>query len=318
MRRGVVLPEGAVVAGLPAFDGLGGGVVAGVGRELVCDGPAADAGAVGFKLEAAVEFAGDGTVGRRGIGGEKFGGQRGGFRRPVGVVIAAGKSGGPYLGPALCAGEQVIGAELVEAAEADAEFKRDDFGLEQTGAGLGEEMADQGCGTATGELRFRFFLARKVTDRWILRLETDAGSRAGPTAKSRRACRLSGFRRRSGCVPAEPYPPLKQRDIERRHGSPSSKRPTLPPISNFDRTDHSSFVRTTTPHELLSARSLGGIPGATPWVQIQKNLHRLHDAKVKACFRIQSAYKCGIHSGHSQQPCNHNHTNSFCVASATG
>ena len=25
----------------------------------------------------------------------------------------------------------------------------------------------------------------------------------------RPTCRLSGFRRRSGCVPAEPYPPLK-------------------------------------------------------------------------------------------------------------
>jgi len=28
--------------------------------------------------------------------------------------------------------------------------------------------------------------------------------------RSRPACRLPGFRRRSGCVPADPYPPLKQ------------------------------------------------------------------------------------------------------------
>jgi len=51
----VVLPEGSEVAGLPAFDGFGWGFVAGVGGELVFDGPAADTGAVGFNLISAVE-----------------------------------------------------------------------------------------------------------------------------------------------------------------------------------------------------------------------------------------------------------------------
>ena len=60
---GVVLPERAVVAGLPAFDGFANGFVAGVGVELMSDGPTADTGAVGFEAEAAVEFAGDGAVG---------------------------------------------------------------------------------------------------------------------------------------------------------------------------------------------------------------------------------------------------------------
>ena len=55
VRGGVVLPEGTEVAGLPAFDGFGRGFVAGVGGQLVGDGPAADAGAVGGKLEAAVQ-----------------------------------------------------------------------------------------------------------------------------------------------------------------------------------------------------------------------------------------------------------------------
>ena len=50
MGRGIVSPEGAAVAGLPAFDGLGCGLVAGVGRESVCDGPAADAGAVSLEM----------------------------------------------------------------------------------------------------------------------------------------------------------------------------------------------------------------------------------------------------------------------------
>ena len=66
VRAGVVLPEGAQIAGLPAFDGFGRGFAAGVRGELVFDGPAANAGAVGFKLEPAVEFAGAGAVrGRR-------------------------------------------------------------------------------------------------------------------------------------------------------------------------------------------------------------------------------------------------------------
>ena len=90
---GVVLPEGAVVADLPAFNGLGSGFVAGVGSKLVCDGPAADTGPIGLEMEAAVEFAGDGTVGGSGLGGEEFGGQRAGFRRPVRVMIAPGASG---------------------------------------------------------------------------------------------------------------------------------------------------------------------------------------------------------------------------------
>ena len=63
VRGGVVLPERAVVLCLPAFDGFARGFVAGVGSEFVLDGPTADAGAIGFEVEAAVEFAGDGTVG---------------------------------------------------------------------------------------------------------------------------------------------------------------------------------------------------------------------------------------------------------------
>jgi len=76
MGAGVVLPERAQIAGLPAFDRFWRGFVAGVGGELVLDGPAADAGAVGFEAEAAVEFAGTCTVGRRRFGGEEFFEQR--------------------------------------------------------------------------------------------------------------------------------------------------------------------------------------------------------------------------------------------------
>ena len=93
MGCGVVLPEGAVIAGLPAFDGFGRGFVAGVGVEFVCAGPTADAGAVGVEVEAAVKFAGDGAVGGGWFGGEEFGGQSDGFGRPVGMMIPAGETG---------------------------------------------------------------------------------------------------------------------------------------------------------------------------------------------------------------------------------
>ncbi len=53
VRGGVVLPERAVVAGLPAADGLGGLFVAGVRGEAVGESPAADTGAVGLEMETA-------------------------------------------------------------------------------------------------------------------------------------------------------------------------------------------------------------------------------------------------------------------------
>ena len=98
-------PEGAEVAGLPAFEGFWGLLVAGVGGEVVLDSPAAEAGAVGLELEAAMAFGSAGAVGGRRLGGEES-------FEPIGL-------------------------------------------------------------------------------------------------QGRPTCRLSGFRRRSGCVPAEPYPPLK-------------------------------------------------------------------------------------------------------------
>ena len=158
--RGVVLPERAVVAGLPAFDGFAGGFVAGVGGELMGDGPAADAGAVGFEVETTMGFTGGGAVRGGWLGGEQFGDQGGGFSRPVWLVITARETWRPSIGAALSAGEQVVGAELVEAADADAQFERDRFGRKQAGAGLGKEMADQWGGNTVGDLEF--FMARKL------------------------------------------------------------------------------------------------------------------------------------------------------------
>jgi hypothetical protein len=170
---GVVLPEGPVVAGLPAFDGFGGGFVARIGGQLMGQSPAADAGAVGEEVKAAVEFAGERTVGRGRLGREQSGGQRGCLRRPVRVVIAAGERRRPGIGTALGASPQVIGTELVEAAQAHAQFEGDGFGCQQAGTSLGQEMADQGCGDTVSELKF--FIARRVAERWIYRFGPDPG-----------------------------------------------------------------------------------------------------------------------------------------------
>lgn len=154
VRGGIVLPEGTVIAGLPAFDGFGSGFVAGVGGELMGDGPAADAGAVGFEVETTMSFTGGGAVGGRWLGGEQFGDQGGDFSGPFRLVIAARQTGRPGLGVALSAGEQVVRAQLVEATEADPQFERDGFRRKDAGASLGEEMADQWSGNTVGELEF--------------------------------------------------------------------------------------------------------------------------------------------------------------------
>ena len=142
VRGGIVLPEGTVIAGLPAFDGFGRGFVAGVGGELMGDGPAADAGAVGFEVETTMGFTGGGAVGGRGLGREQFGDQGRDFSGPCRLVIPAGPTGRPGLGVALSAGSQVVRAQLVVAAEADPQFERDGCRRKEAGASLGEEMAD--------------------------------------------------------------------------------------------------------------------------------------------------------------------------------
>ena len=115
MGTGVILPKRAVVPGLPTFDGFGRGFVAGVGSQLVDDGPASDAGAVGLKIKAAMEFAGCGAVRRGWFGGKEFGQQSHNFFWPVGSVIATGNTGRPGGLFPLSTGAQVLAVEFVEA-----------------------------------------------------------------------------------------------------------------------------------------------------------------------------------------------------------
>jgi len=140
VRAGVVLPESAVVAGLPAFDGFGGGLVTGVGGELMCEGPTADAGAVGCEVEATVEFTGGGAVGGRWFGGEQFGDQGGDFDGPVRVMIAAGDGGRPKVGTTLGISPQIVGVQAVEVAQMNVEFLSAGDSRKLVGANLFEDV----------------------------------------------------------------------------------------------------------------------------------------------------------------------------------
>lgn len=149
---GVVLPDGAFGAGLPAFDGLGDRFVTGVGCEVVCDGPAADGGAVGLEGEAAEQFAGASAVGGWRFGGEKFFEQGAGFVGPAGMVIAAGESGRPGAGLSSSAGAEVIRVEFVESGTRQPEFAGGGACGEFAAAMSGEDVTDEGGGEAFDQL----------------------------------------------------------------------------------------------------------------------------------------------------------------------
>ena len=80
----------------------------------------------------------------------------------------AGAPGRPGFGMALGAGAQIVGAQLLAAAPAEAQFQGARGGRAPAGTGLGEEMTDQRRGETVGELQF--FITRKVAGRWILSL----------------------------------------------------------------------------------------------------------------------------------------------------
>lgn len=60
----------------------------------------------------------------------------------------------PSVGAALSAGGQILGAELVIATQADAQFKGDCGGHQLSRPRLREEMADQRGGKTVRELKF--------------------------------------------------------------------------------------------------------------------------------------------------------------------
>jgi hypothetical protein len=152
MWGGIILPEGTQVANLPAFDGLGWGLVAGVRGELVGQGPAANTGPVSFEVEAAMQFAGGGAVGGGRFGGEEFGQQLNHRRRPLGLVIAAGATGRPDRRLALRAGPQVLAVEIIKTGAGKTQFPGRLGGGELLLAIAGQEVADERSGQTFDQL----------------------------------------------------------------------------------------------------------------------------------------------------------------------
>ena len=112
---GVILPEGAQVADLPAFDGFGLGFMAGVWGEFVGQGPTANTGPVGFEVESAVEFAGGGAIGGGWFGREEFSQQGDHGVGPLGMMIAAREAGRPDRGFAASTGLKILAVKFVKA-----------------------------------------------------------------------------------------------------------------------------------------------------------------------------------------------------------
>ncbi len=207
---GVVLPERAVIADLPAFDRFAGRFVAGVRGQVILDGPAPDAGAVGPELEATVQFAGDGTVGARRLGGEEFGDQGADICGPVWVVISAGDSRRPSVGLAVRTGLEVSGVKFVEAGVAETQFVGGGAGADLASGETVEQVTDERGGQTFDQLWF--FIGAKITEgRWIYRFfaapaEGGRKKEAGQSVETTRPfCRLQPS---GGAQVASPQSPI--------------------------------------------------------------------------------------------------------------
>ena len=204
MRTGVVLPQGAQVASLPAFDGFGSPFIAGVRGELVLECPAPDAGAVGEKVEAAMEFTGGGAVGRGGLGGEQLGEQGHDFLGPLRVMVATRGTGTPSVGGSLGTGAEVVSVEFVEAAVGQAQFGGRGTGGELFGTMVGQNVTNERSGKTVDQLLF-FIEAKGSRDMdfslWKL-------MPAGASRAALRTARPAVYQASGGAQVASPQSPI--------------------------------------------------------------------------------------------------------------
>jgi hypothetical protein len=150
MWGGIVLPERTPVPHLPAFDGFGSRFIAGIWSQMVGFGPTADTGPVGLKLEAPQQFAGGSVVGGGWLGTEQAVEQVSHLRRPIGGMIAAGKSGSPALRLPLSTGTQILTVEVMKATPRKLEFFCRRTGWKALGSILGQKMANERSGNTMG------------------------------------------------------------------------------------------------------------------------------------------------------------------------
>ena len=153
---GVVLPELADLLDLPAADRLSGLLVAGIGREVLGERPAADGGAVEFERVAAMDF-GSGKAAGRGRGGaEELAQQSADGGRPLLALVAAGEPRLPLALAAPGASGEMTGTEHIEAAAADAEFGSGVRRREGLRPEAGQDITDERSRVAAAQLLVAF------------------------------------------------------------------------------------------------------------------------------------------------------------------
>ena len=130
-------------------------------------------------------------------------------------MIAAGNPGRPTLSLALGASAEVLAVKLVEAGDRQTQLLRGLARRQLVGAMVGQKVTDNRSRQTFNQLVL--FIGASITNRrWIFRFFAAPAEREQrldrAASKEDRPARLlfAAFRRRSGCVPAEPYPPLKQ------------------------------------------------------------------------------------------------------------
>ena len=106
-------------------------------------------------------------------------------------------------------GPQVVALEPVKAGAGEAQFAGRVGGGEVAAAMAGHEVVDEGSGETVDQLQ-HFMAARLKGRQGFCASKLSSAEQPGGHVGDDSTCRWSGFRRRSGCVPAEPYLPLKQ------------------------------------------------------------------------------------------------------------
>ena len=109
MWRSVVLPELADLLDLPAAHRPGAFFVAGIGCQLLHEGPAADGRAIEFERMTAMHFRSGEAVGSRRVGTQQLAQQSEDQRRPLGETVAARTPRLPVALRALGTGAQIGG-----------------------------------------------------------------------------------------------------------------------------------------------------------------------------------------------------------------
>jgi hypothetical protein len=108
------LPKGAPVLHLPAFNGFRSVLVRLVRGQVVFQGPASNASAIGFEEAAPKQFTGRGAVGTGRLGTEQLAQQLSDLGRPEWTVGASGQAGYPAFSLSLIAATQVTGVEAIK------------------------------------------------------------------------------------------------------------------------------------------------------------------------------------------------------------